>query len=54
MKAILKGDRFVMDSALVAHSGKSEAELRIGQKVTGGCVKLGDQVVINATGPCTP
>jgi hypothetical protein len=130
VNAILSGDRFVMDPALVAQSGKSEAELRktlfrnmnaidfngdgetgeygigyislapvdsvkqpfafntyngkfrwysfaihgsnndqrIGQKVTGGCVnvtepdlktllssvKLGDEVVINATGPCTP
>ncbi len=130
VNAILSGDRFVMDPALVAQSGKSEAELRktlfrnmnaidfngdgetgeygigyislapvnsvsqpfafntyngtfrwysfaihgsnndqrIGQKVTGGCVnvteadlktllsfvKLGDEVVINANGPCTP
>ena len=130
VNAILSGDTFVMDPALIAKSGKSEAELRkmlfgnmnaidfdgdgesgeygrgyvslepvesvkqpfafntydgkfrwysfaihgsnndnrIGQKVTGGCVnvaepdlklllsavKLGDEVVINATGPCTP
>jgi hypothetical protein len=130
VNAILSGDRFVMDPALIAQSGKSEAELRqtlfkgmnaidfsgdgetgeygigyislapdnsvkqpfafntydgrfrwysfaihgsnndqrIGQKVTGGCVnvaepelrallgavKLGDVVVINANGRCTP
>ena len=130
VNAILTGDRFVMDPALIARSGKSEAELRrslfanmnaidfdgdgetgeygigyvslapvggvqqpfafntydgkfrwysfaihgsnndkrIGQKVTGGCinvsgpdlktllaaVKLGDEVVVNANGPCTP
>jgi hypothetical protein len=130
VNAILRGDRFVMDPALIQQSGKSEAELRrmlfrnmnaidfdgdgeaseygigyvslapvdsvkqpfafntydgrfrwysfaihgsnndqrIGQKVTGGCVnvaqpdlkillsavKLGDEVVISATGPCTP
>ncbi len=130
VNAILSGDRFAMDPALIASSGKSEAELRrtlftnmnaidfdgdgetgeygigyvslaplggvkqpfafntydgkfrwysfaihgsnndkrIGQKVTGGCinvsepelktllsaVKLGDEVVVNANGPCTP
>ena len=130
VNAILSGDRFVMDPALIAQSGKTEAELRkslfttmnaidfdgdgetreygsgyvslapvggvkqpfafntydgkfrwysfalhgsnndkrIGQKVTGGCVnlsepdlkvllsavKLGDEVVISAKGPCTP
>lgn len=130
VNAILSGDRFVMDPALMARSGKSQAELRrtlfsnmnaidfdgdgetgeygsgyvslapvggvkqpfefntydgkfrwysfalhgsnndrrIGQKVTGGCVnlsapdlkallsvvKLGDEVLITANGPCTP
>ncbi|EDY39322.1 conserved hypothetical protein [Cyanobium sp. PCC 7001] len=130
VNAILSDDRFVMEPALVARSGKSEAELkaslfrnmnaidfdgdgetgeygigyvslapvdsvpqpfafntydgrfrwysfaihgsnndaRIGQQVTGGCVnvaepvlrtlldtvKLGDEVVISAKGPCTP
>ncbi|MEX1323377.1 MAG: L,D-transpeptidase family protein [Synechococcaceae cyanobacterium] len=130
VNAILSNDRFVMEPALIAQSGKSEAELRttlfrnmnaidfsgdgetgeygigyvslapvdsvrqpfafntydgrfrwysfaihgsnndqrIGQQVTGGClnvaepvlralldtVKLGDEVVISARGPCTP
>lgn len=130
VNAILSPDRFAMDPALIARSGKSEAELRrtlfpnmnaidfdgdgetgeygigyvsleplnsvkqpfafntydgrfrwysfaihgsnndrrIGQKVTGGCVnvsktdlktllasvKLGDEVVVSAKGPCTP
>lgn len=130
VNAILSNDRFVMEPALVARSGKTEAELkatlfrdinaidfsgdgetgeyglgyvslapvdsvkqpfefntydgkfrwysfaihgsnndaRIGQQVTGGCVnvaepvlrklldtvKLGDEVVITAKGPCTP
>jgi len=130
VNAILSKNRFVMEPALVAQSGKTEAELkamlfksmnaidfngdgetgeygigyvgltplnsvkqpfrfntydgkfrwysfaihgsnddkRIGQKVTGGCVnvtepalqtllssvKLGDEVVISANGPCTP
>jgi hypothetical protein len=130
VNAILSNDRFAMEPALVAQSGKSEAELkatlfrnmnaidfdgdgetgeygigyvslapvdsvkqpfefntydgrfrwysfaihgsnndaRIGQQVTGGCVnvaepvlrtllasvKLGDEVVITAEGPCTP
>jgi hypothetical protein len=130
VNAILSNDRFVMEPALIARSGRSEAELRktlfrnmnaidfsgdgetgeygigyvslepvnsvpqpfafntydgrfrwysfaihgsnndqrIGQKVTGGCVnvtepvlrtllqtvKLGDEVVITANGPCTP
>jgi hypothetical protein len=130
VNAILSADRFVMDPALIARSGKTAAELRktlfrnmnaidfngdgqtseygigyvslepvnsvqqpfafntyggtfrwysfaihgsnndqrIGQKVTGGCinvtrpvlstllaaVKLGDEVVISAKGPCTP
>lgn len=130
VNAILSGDRFEMDPALIASSGKTEAQLkqtlflnmnaidfngdgqtreygigyvslapvggvkqpfafnsyggkfrwysfaihgsnndqRIGQKVTGGCVnvaepvlktllsavKLGDEVVISANGPCTP
>lgn len=130
VNAILSGNRFAMDPALIRQSGKSEAELRrmlfanmnaidfngdgtsreygmgyvslapinsvpqpfafntyggrfrwysfaihgsnndqrIGQKVTGGCVnvaeadlklllatvQLGDEVVINAKGPCTP
>ncbi|MFQ6537846.1 MULTISPECIES: L,D-transpeptidase [Aphanothece] len=130
VNAILSNDRFVMEPALIARSGKSEAELkatlfrdmnaidfsgdgetgeyglgyvslapvdsvkqpfafntydgkfrwysfaihgsnndqRIGQQVTGGCVnvaepvlrtllstvKLGDEVVIRAKGPCTP
>lgn len=130
VNAIFSADRFVMDPALIARSGKSEAELRntlfrnmnaidfdgdgetgeygigyvslapvgsvnqpfafntyngrfrwysfaihgsnndkrIGQRVTGGCVnvkqpvlktllstvKLGDEVEISATGPCTP
>ncbi|MEB3173559.1 MAG: L,D-transpeptidase family protein [Cyanobacteriota bacterium] len=130
VNAILSRDRFVMDPALIAKSGKTEAELkatlfrnmnaidfdgdqqrgeygigyislapvggvsqpfefntyngtfrwysfaihgsnndqRIGQRVTGGClnvtepvlrqllavVKLGDEVVVSANGPCTP
>jgi hypothetical protein len=130
VNAILSNDRFVMEPALIARSGKTEAELkatlfrnmnaidfdgdgetgeygigyvslapvdsveqpfafntydgrfrwysfaihgsnddrRIGQQVTGGCVnvagpvlrtllqtvKLGDEVVISARGPCTP
>ena len=46
----------------------SNNEARIGEKVTGGClnvkapilktllntVQLGDEVIVNANGPCTP